>query len=336
MDYTDFNYTEIFEKFKGKNILIIGDVMVDTYMIGKVERISPEAPVPICDVERKEYKLGGASNVAISVKELGANPIICSVIGDDDTGKIFMNLLNNNLMMTDGIIKSNKRKTTNKMRIIGNHAQMLRIDEETKEFLDSTSYLDLIKKIEYLLNNTKIDGIIFEDYDKGIINRVLIDRIVELSKNFNIPIYVDPKYKNFNFYHDVKLFKPNLSEFKNGMKLDWGTDDIIEVLKTNCKKLHQEKNIEKIIVTMADRGMFVSEKSGNSLHLKTKPRNIVDVSGAGDAVIALATLMDIEGCDIEYTSFISNIAGGLVCEEIGVVPVNKYKTLREVEINIPE
>jgi len=328
-DYTDFNYSEVFEKFNGKNILIIGDVMIDTYLIGKVDRISPEAPVPICDVERKEYKLGGASNVAISIKELGAVPLIFSTIGDDDIGKIFMDLLEKNDMYKEGIVKSKIRKTTNKMRIIGNNCQMLRVDEETKEFLDISSYLEMIKKLEIIIKKIKIDGIIFEDYDKGIINRVLIDRIIDMCKG--IPIYVDPKYKNFNLYHDIRLFKPNLNEFKDGLKLDWGNDGIDEVVKRNCKILHEERNIEKIMVTMADRGMFVSVKDGESFHLKTKPRNIVDVSGAGDAVIALATLMDIEGCDISYTSFISNIAGGLVCEEIGVVPVNKYKTLREVD-----
>lgn len=328
-DYTDFNYSEVFEKFNGKNILIIGDVMIDTYLIGKVDRISLEAPVPICDVERKEYKLGGASNVAISIKELGAIPIIFSTIGDDDIGKIFMDLLEKNDMYKEGIVKSKIRKTTNKMRIIGNNCQMLRVDEETKEFLDISSYLEMIKKLEIIIKKIKIDGIIFEDYDKGIINRVLIDRIIDMCKG--IPIYVDPKYKNFNLYHDIRLFKPNLNEFKDGLKLDWGNDGIDEVVKRNCKILHEERNIEKIMVTMADRGMFVSVKDGESFHLKTKPRNIVDVSGAGDAVIALATLMDIEGCDISYTSFISNIAGGLVCEEIGVVPVNKYKTLREVD-----
>ena len=240
-----------------------------------------------------------------------------------------MDLLEKNDMYKEGIVKSKIRKTTNKMRIIGNNCQMLRVDEETKEFLDISSYLEMIKKFEIIIKKIKIDGIIFEDYDKGIINRVLIDRIIDMCKG--IPIYVDPKYKNFNLYHDIRLFKPNLNEFKDGLKLDWGNDGIDEVVKRNCKILHEERNIEKIMVTMADRGMFVSVKDGESFHLKTKPRNIVDVSGAGDAVIALATLMDIEGCDISYTSFISNIAGGLVCEEIGVVPVNKYKTLRDVD-----
>jgi len=330
MDYKDFNYEEIFNKFKNKNILIIGDVMVDTYMIGKVERISPEAPVPICDIEKKEYKLGGASNVAMSIKELGANPLICSVVGDDDAGKIFMNLLYTNDMYQDGIVITKSRKTTNKMRIVGNNYQMLRIDEESKEFLDITSYLELIKRIEIVIKKNVIDGIIIEDYDKGIVNRVLIDRLLELT-NGKIPIYVDPKYKNFNLYHDIKLFKPNLNEFKNGLKLDWGTDDIFEVIRKNCKKLHYEKNIEKIMVTMADRGMFISIKDGDSIHIRTIPRNIVDVSGAGDAVIALTTLMDVTGCDFEHTAFISNIAGGVVCEEVGVVPVGKYKILKEVQ-----
>ena len=328
-NFNNINHEEVFHKFKNKNILIIGDVMVDTYMIGKVERISPEAPVPICDIEKKEYKLGGAANVAMSIKELGSNPLICSVVGDDDAGKIFMNLLEFNDMYQDGIVKTKARKTTNKMRIVGNNYQMLRIDEESKEFLDITSYLELIKRIEIVIKKNVIDGIIIEDYDKGIVNRVLIDRLLELT-NGKIPIYVDPKYKNFNLYHDIKLFKPNLNEFKNGLKLDWGTEDIFEVIRKNCKKLHDEKNIEKIMVTMADRGMVISTKDGDSLHIRTIPRNIVDVSGAGDAVIALTTLMDIVGCDFEHTAFISNIAGGVVCEEVGVVPVSKYKILKEV------
>lgn len=329
-NFNNINHEEVFNKFKNKNILIIGDVMVDTYMIGKVERISPEAPVPICDIEKKEYKLGGAANVAMSIKELGSNSLICSVVGDDDAGKIFMNLLEFNDMYQDGIVKTKSRKTTNKMRIVGNNYQMLRIDEESKEFLDITSYLELIKRIEIVIKKNVIDGIIIEDYDKGIVNRVLIDRLLELT-NGKIPIYVDPKYKNFNLYHDIKLFKPNLNEFKNGLKLDWGTEDIFEVIRKNCKKLHDEKNIEKIMVTMADRGMVISTKDGDSLHIRTIPRNIVDVSGAGDAVIALTTLMDIVGCDFEHTAFISNIAGGVVCEEVGVVPVSKYKILKEVQ-----
>jgi len=329
MDYTDFNYGQIFERFKDKNILIIGDVMLDTYMIGKVDRISPEAPVPVCDIEKIEYKLGGAANVAVSIKELGANPIMCSVIGDDESGNIFMNLLKSNDMYEDGIVRSKIRKTTNKMRIIGNNYQMLRVDEETKEELDILSYLELVKNIKVIIeNDEKIDGIIIEDYDKGVMNNVLIDRIVNMCEK--IPIYVDPKYKNFNSYHDIKLFKPNLNEFKNGLKLDWGTDDIIDVIKINCEKLHKEKNIEKIMVTMADRGMVISIKNGESLQLKTKPRNIVDVSGAGDAVIAIASLMDIEGCNLGFTAFISNIAGGIVCEDVGVNPVNKYRILREI------
>lgn len=329
MDYREFDYEKVFNRFKNKNILIIGDVMLDTYMIGKVDRISPEAPVPICDVEKKEYKLGGASNVAISVKELGANPFICSVIGDDDAGKVFMNLINDNLLCPDGIVTTKVRKTTNKIRIVGNNYQMLRIDEESKEFLDITSYLELMKRIEITIKKNNIHGIIIEDYDKGIINRVLIDRLLEITKG-EIAIYVDPKIKNFNLYHDIELFKPNLNEFKNGLKLDWGTDDIFDVIKINCEKLHKEKNINKIMVTMADRGMFISVKDGDSAHVRTNPRNIVDVSGAGDAVIAVSTLMDIEGCNLGFTSFISNIAGGIVCEEVGVVPVNKYKILKEV------
>ena len=184
------------------------------------------------------------------------------------------------------------------------------------------------KKIETILKTNKITGIIFEDYDKGIINRVLIDGILDLIKG-KIPIYVDPKYKNFNLYHDIELFKPNLTEFKNGLKLDRCDDTI---LREQCQKLHEEKNIKKIMVTMANKGIFISIKDGDCLHFPATSRNIVDVSGAGDAVISITSVMDIEGCNLGFTAFVSNIAGGLVCEEVGVVPVNKEKILQEIYI----
>jgi rfaE bifunctional protein kinase chain/domain len=333
MDYKEFDYENVFNKFKNNTILVIGDVMVDTYLIGRVERISPEAPVPICDIYDKQYKLGGASNVALNLQKLGAEPIICSVVGDDDTGKIFTKLLKDNLLNENCIIRSTKRKTTNKIRVLGENHQMLRIDEESKSELDTNSYLQLVRQIEIIIKNQKINAIIFEDYDKGIINRVLIDKIFELTKNM-IPIYADPKYKNFNLYHDVKLFKPNLSEFKNGLKFDFGSDDIFCCLKKYCNKLHEEKNINKIMVTMGDRGIFISVKNGDQLHIKTTPRNVIDVSGAGDAVMAIATLMDIEGCNLDFTAFASNIAGGIVCEEVGVVTVNKDKILKEIKTSI--
>ena len=333
MDYREFDYERVFDRFKNNTILVIGDVMVDTYLIGNVERISPEAPVPICDVHDRKYKLGGAANVALNLQRLGAHPIICSAIGDDDTGKVFMDLIRGSDLNEMGLVKTSKRKTTNKIRVMGNNYQMLRIDEETKTDLDISSQLQLLKNIESILKNNTIHGIIFEDYDKGVLNRVIIDKVLDMTKG-TIRIYADPKYKNFNLYHDIELFKPNLSEFKNGLKIDFGTEDVIHCLKHHCKELHEKKNIRKIMVTMADRGMFISVKDGEQLHFRTTPRNIVDVSGAGDAVMSIASLMDIEGCNLGYTTFISNIAGGIVCEEVGVVTVNKDRVLREIKTSI--
>lgn len=334
MDYREYNYEEVFDRFKNNTVIVIGDVMVDTYLIGRVERISPEAPVPICEIYDKQYKLGGASNVALNLQRLGAKPIICSVIGDDDTGKIFTKLMNQYDLDLSGMVTSTKgRKTTNKIRIMGENHQMLRIDEESRNDLDITSYLQLTKQIEQILRNQNVTAIIFEDYDKGVINRVLIDKVLELTKG-RIPVYADPKYKNFNLYHDIELFKPNLSEFKNGLKIDFGSEDIFACLKKYCNKLHEEKNINKIMVTMGDRGIFISVKNGDQLHMKTTPRNVVDVSGAGDAVMSIATLMDKEGCNLGFTAFISNITGGIVCEEVGVVTVSKDKILREIKTSI--
>jgi rfaE bifunctional protein kinase chain/domain len=326
MNYKKFDYYSVFEKFNKNTILVIGDVMLDTYLIGDVKRISPEAPVPICNIKEKTYKLGGAANVALNLQNLGAIPIICSVIGHDETSDAFNQLLKANNLNNQGIYVSNLRKTTNKTRVIGNKHQLLRIDDETRDDLDDISYFALLEIIKKTLKDNKIDGIVFEDYDKGIISYKLIEAVLQLTQN-KIRIYVDPKYKNFNYYHDIELFKPNLTEFMNGLKIEL---DDLKTLEIYCQKLHNERNIRKIMITMAERGIFISIKNGNAAYFPTNKKNIVDVSGAGDSVIAISTLMDIEGCNLNFTAYISNIAGGLACENVGVTPINKEKILKEI------
>lgn len=326
MNYKKFDYYTVFERFNKKTILVIGDVMLDTYLIGDVKRISPEAPVPICDIKTKKYKLGGAANVALNLQSLGARPIICSVIGYDETGIVFNELLKNNNLDNQGICISDIRKTTNKTRIIGNKHQLLRIDDEICDELDDLSYLSLLEIIKKILNNNKIDGIIFQDYDKGVINYKIIEDILQLTQN-KIKIYVDPKHKNFNLYHDIELFKPNINEFINGLKME---SDDFEALKEYCQILHKERNINKIMITMAERGVFISVKNGDAKHFPTNTKNIIDVSGAGDSVMSISTLMDIEGCNLGFTAYVSNIVGGLACESIGVTSIDKEKIIKEI------
>jgi rfaE bifunctional protein kinase chain/domain len=316
--------------FQNKKILIIGDVMLDSYLFGNVERISPEAPVPIVDVIVKQYKLGGAANVAANIKNLGGTPILCSVIGNDQKGDILISLLKKLKINTEYLHKSDIRITTDKIRIIGNNHQMLRIDEEIKSELNKNQRMLFISTISEILNNDNIDCVLFQDYDKGIINEHTINLVINMANSLDIPIIVDPKKRNFKKYNNVTLFKPNFKEFKNGLNIT--TSDRKKALEIGSKKLHK-KGIEIVFVTLSENGIFVSYKKDNKIINKIipgTPRDVVDVSGAGDTVISISAML-LNDVDIEEIAKIANIAGGIVCEEVGVVPIDKNKLLKELE-----
>jgi rfaE bifunctional protein kinase chain/domain len=318
---------EIFKSFNNLNVLIIGDVMVDSYLWGKVNRISPEAPVPIVTVKNKERRLGGAANVALNIQALGANPILCSVIGVDIEGQAFMELLKTQKLSQKGILKSRDRITTVKTRIIGNNSQLLRVDEEEETDIIYTETQQLLTLISYIINHDKIDVIIFEDYNKGLINTKLISKVVELSKSKNIPTCVDPKKKNFNSYKGVSLFKPNIKELREGIKLDNYVENINEIQRA-VSSYRVKQKIETVLVTLAEKGVITNSRKVKE-HLPAHIRSIADVSGAGDTVISVASLCRALECSDILTAAIANLSGGLVCEQIGVVPVNKEQLLEE-------
>lgn len=309
--------------------------MIDSYLWGNVSRISPEAPVPIVAVNKREDRLGGAANVILNIKSLGAKPIICSVIGNDAKGNDFMNLLMKRGITSEAIVRSEKRITTTKYRVIGNNMQMLRFDEENEHDISEIESDQLFKNIENQIRTKKIDVIIFEDYDKGVITPMLISKVVDLAKKQNIPIAVDPKRKNFPHYKGVTLFKPNLKELKDGLKLDHKPKKH-EQLVDICMKLHKDQHIEYILTTLSEEGIFISinKDSDKDSHVNylfpAYLRKISDVSGAGDTVISVAALCLAINLSPEILARISNIAGGLVCEEVGVIPVNKEKLFKEV------
>ena len=318
---------EVFRSFNNLNVLIIGDVMVDSYMWGKVGRISPEAPVPIVSVTKKERRLGGAANVALNVQALGANPILCSVIGVDYEGMSFLDLLRQQKLSQKGILKSRDRVTTVKNRIIGNNYQVVRVDEETEEDITPDETQNLITLISYIISHDKIDVIIFEDYNKGLITPKLIQKVVEFAKSKGIPTCVDPKKKNFNAYKGVTLFKPNLKELREGLKLDIDGENINE-LQRAVSSFRVKQKLETVFVTLADKGVITNSRSVKE-HVEAHVRNIADVSGAGDTVISVAALCRALECNPVFTAALSNLAGGIVCQEIGVVPINKEELLRE-------
>jgi D-glycero-beta-D-manno-heptose-7-phosphate kinase len=320
--------SRLFTGFNNLNVLIIGDVMVDSYIWGKVERISPEAPVPIVSVEKRENRMGGAANVALNVKSLGANAILCSVIGHDQKGNEFLNLLVKEDMTNECIVRSNERLTTTKFRVFGNHSQMLRVDEEHTHNLKEKDFNLLIDKIKQLFENRRIDVIVFQDYDKGIINLPLINYVMAIAEQLNIPVVVDPKKKNFLNYKHVTLFKPNIKEIKEGLNLmlDYGIQSDLEKA---VEKLAELIQAEMILNTLSDKGVYIKWKSGAQA-IPAHFRNISDVSGAGDTVISVAALCLALGIEAPDMAAIANLAGGLVCEEVGVVPIDKNNLQDEV------
>ncbi len=327
MSFTKENIIELFNRFNNLNVLIIGDVMIDSYYWGNVSRISPEAPVPVVAVNKKEYRLGGAANVALNVQALGATPHLCSVIGDEIDADILTSLLDKQNMGSDGIIRSKDRITTVKTRVIGNNHQMIRVDSETDKNIDNTLTEQLFSKISEILNAKKIDVIIFEDYDKGVITPELIQKVVKLAEEKNIPTTVDPKKRNFLDYKNVTLFKPNLKELCEGLKIEIEKNNISEVEK-GIDELEKILHSKISFITLSENGVFIKDNQSKH-HIKAHIRDIADVSGAGDTVISVAAMTLACEQPIEVVAELSNLAGGLVCEKVGVVPIQKEDLLKE-------
>ena len=324
---------DLFDSFNEKRILIIGDVMLDLYLNGKVERISPEAPVPIVAVGNRFRRLGGAANVAQNIKALGAEPVLCSIIGDDSKSHDFFDLLKEHQMPTNGIIKSKERRTTTKYRIIGNNSQMLRVDDEDTFNLTDKEYNSICEKIDSILYRERIDGIILQDYNKGVLTEQLIRHVIEIANEKGIPVGVDPKKNNFLAYEHCTLFKPNLKELKEGINVEFPTDTIEGIL-IGINALQDKLQCRLVMNTLSERGVIIQEVSDNKKeyhHIPAHLRKIADVSGAGDTVLGVAMLCLVSGQDAYHIAAISNLAGGLVCEEIGAVPINKERLLKETE-----
>lgn len=310
---------EVFEAFKSLKVLIIGDVMIDAYIYGSTERISPEAPVPVVHVKRKEKRLGGAANVALNIQALGAEPILCSVIGDDDDGKKFIKLLRNQNISSKGIIQSSNRITTIKHRVLAGSQQMLRIDEESENKLDTLEENSLIEHITNLLE--EVDLVIFEDYDKGTLNKRVISETIKMANAQGKPTIVDPKKKNFKFYGSATLFKPNLKELNEGLKIEVNPNSKTS-LDQAIEGFMSKYDHKSVMITLSDKGIYINNGKTSEI-VPAHFRRIADVSGAGDTVVSIAGLSLALGLSDHFTAELANIGGGLVCEYLGVVPVEK-------------
>lgn len=321
----------LFEDFRNLKVLILGDVMIDSYLFGKVDRISPEAPVPVVLINNKSNMLGGAANVALNIRALGAEPVLCSVIGDDVKGADFIRLLEKEHIDTSAILRSGHRVTTTKTRVIGNKVQLLRVDEEMTVDLGAADQHRLLDKLNAIMEKGDINAIILQDYNKGVLTEEVINHIIAFGKSKNVPVVVDPKQKNFNSYRQIDLFKPNLKELREGLKQDIELRDLNKI-KEACAEWQQKQEITSMMVTLSEHGVFMREivdGHAEEYHVPAHVRNIADVSGAGDTVISVASLCRALKSDARLTAALANLAGGLVCEQLGVVPVNGKQLLKE-------
>lgn len=329
--FTKQQLSDLFESFNNKKVLIIGDVMLDSYLFGKVSRLSPEAPAPIVALEKRTSRLGGASNVSLNIKALGANPVLCSVIGNDEKGIEIMQLLHDYNMSTHGFLISNERKTTVKSRVIGNSQQLIRIDEEDTVPLTENEETLFLEKIKNIIYQEHIDVVLFQDYDKGSITPNVIEKVTIWATSKNIPITVDPKKRNFLNYKNVTLFKPNLKELSEGIGMGINPTEDASLQKA-INYLDQLIHPKIVMLTLSEHGIAIHSQTKGENILERFPahlRKISDVSGAGDTVISIATLCLTTGLQTDKIAQLSNLAGGLVCEQVGVVPINKEQLIKE-------
>jgi rfaE bifunctional protein kinase chain/domain len=324
---TDFR--KLFESFGTIRAGVIGDIMLDTYWWGHVERISPEAPVPVVSLDKREQRIGGAGNVALNLASLGARVATFSVIGKEEEGRILGELLQKNKIETGYLLKSDNRITTNKSRIISRNQQMMRLDSETTQDLSEEEEDLLLARVKQFLDQEKPQVMLFEDYNKGVLTPRVIREVISLCKQHDVITAVDPKRKNFFSYEGVSIFKPNLKEVKEGLNLL--LEDIhLPILQDIHLQLAEKLHHHISFITLSEKGVFY-QAPGESAIIPSHLRYIADVSGAGDTVIAVAALVYAATQDTRLMAEVANIAGGLVCEEVGTVAIDPVKLLRECE-----
>ena len=319
-NFTKARLVELQKKFNNKKIAVLGDMMLDSYFWGDVKRISPEAPVPVVEVDDEFFRFGGAANVALNILKLGGIPLPIGLIGDDEDGKKFTSLIKENNITSEGLLIDSSRPTTSKTRVIANDHHIVRIDKESKAFVNDS----LKEKIlEFLDKNIKsIDAIILEDYNKGMLSKDLIREVIGLANKHKLIVTVDPKFDNFFEYQNVTVFKPNRKE----------TEDAFGIRILNEKDtdnagfdLIEKLNAKYVMLTLGEQGIAVYAKNKHLTRIPTKARKVADVSGAGDTVISTLTIALAAGADILEAAYLANYAGGIVCEEVGIIPIEQQR-----------
>lgn len=326
------NIQALFDSFSKIKVGVVGDVMLDTYWWGSVNRISPEAPVPVVSLNTREERLGGAGNVALNLQSLGASVYVISIVGKDADGHQLSELLQKNKINVDYLLQSDQRVTTNKIRIIAKNQHMMRLDAEITDFISDSVEQMMIDNFSLYLDKEQPQVVVLEDYNKGIFTKKVIHTIIQLCKEKNILTAVDPKRVNFFEFKQVDIFKPNLSEAREALNI-LPQEVSVNFLKNIHEALHKNLNHQISLITLSEKGIYY-QSNDHSAIIPTHVRSIADVSGAGDTVIAVAALVLAATKDIRLMAAMANIAGGLVCEQVGTVAIDKQLLLKECEAKL--
>jgi len=320
---------EILDRFAGLTALVVGDVMLDAYLWGRVERISPEAPVPVVQVTRRSARLGGAANVALNLRALGANAVVASATGNDPQANDLHRIFSDEGLATAGLLRMDSRTTTVKTRVISGSQHVVRVDEEMDADLPPALEEQFLHHAIALLRSTSPHVVVFEDYDKGVLTPGVIAGLTAEAHRMGIPVAVDPKRRHFFDYREADLFKPNLKELRDGLKVDLPAGNL-DLLRGAVRMLEARLANSTSLITLSEHGIY-AHRHGEEAVLPAHHRTIADVSGAGDTVIAVAALCLALGLPLPQLAAWANLAGGLVCEHVGVVPVDPKALLAEAE-----
>jgi rfaE bifunctional protein kinase chain/domain len=315
--FTSERLQQIRNGLKGKRIAVVGDLMLDRYFWGKVVRISPEAPVPVVEVEEESTRLGGAANVANNIASLGGVPVMFGVVGDDANAALLRTVITSQNFPTDGLVVDHARPTTIKTRVIAHNQHVVRIDQEVKKDIAEDVQAKMLASIEKQISG--LDAIILEDYNKGVLTLDLIKNIIALAKKHKKIVTVDPKFNNFFEYQGVSVFKPNRKESEEALGVRIRT---MKEFEFAAQELLKRLGAENVLLTLGEHGMLLAERQGAISHVETKARHVADVSGAGDTVIATLTMAMVAGATVREASALANYSGGIVCGEVGIVPID--------------
>lgn len=312
--------------FSNLNVLVVGDIMVDFYLFGEVNRISPEAPVPVVEINSKESRPGGAANVALNLLELGAKTTLLSMIGHDTTGVQLVKMLKDAGLRTNSVLQNKNRTTTLKTRVFDDDKQVVRFDEEDVEDLNDAQETLMIKEFKKIVTGEKIDIIIIQDYNKGLLTKYFIKQILLHATKAEIPVAVDPKERNFLEYQAIDLFKPNLREFSEAIGYRINPKSI-DSLRSGAEELRRKNRFKNLMVTLGAQGIFCFTRDGQSFIVPARSIKAADVSGAGDTVISIASLAFAQKYSMKEIAQLANKGAAAVCKKVGVTPVT-LKDLR--------